>query len=337
MPSAASESDSSLEVVPLRHYARWAGVVAVIIATAMVIHTLLSKIPNPSGQKVCSTVNGVKQCSPQLLWRFSWDIVHQYFFSRLILTGLWLTLQITFFAMIIGIILGVIVAIMRLSPSRLLSSTAWTFTWFLRGTPVVVQLFFWYFFHILFPVLTIGLPFLPVTFVTINTITVFSPLNAAIIGLGLNEGAYMSEIVRSGLISVDEGQSEAAISIGMTRLQTMWYVILPQAMRVIIPPTGNEVISMLKTSSLASFVTVPELFFVQGEISGGNYELMPLLIVASLWYIVVTTVLSVGQFYVERYYGRGALRTQPQTPIQRLRGDLKGVWGKMRTRRGAVA
>jgi len=336
MSATAAHGDENLEVVPLRHYGRWLGVFFVALAVAMVVHTLWSKLPDPTGRTVCRTVDGVKSCHPALVWRFGWDVVHQYFFSHLIFAGLWLTLQITFFSMLIGIALGIVVAVMRLSPNRVLSGTAWTYTWFLRGTPVIVQLFFWYFLHLLYPQLSLGIPFFHVTFLNINTSSVFSALNAAILGLGLNEAAYMSEIVRSGLISVDEGQIEAATSIGMTRSQTMRMVILPQAMRVIIPPTGNEVISMLKTSSLASFVTVQELFFVQGEISGANLEIMQLLIVASLWYILVTTVLSVGQFYVERHYAKGALRTLPPTPTQRIRHDVKGVWDKARARRGAA-
>jgi polar amino acid transport system permease protein len=336
MSSTTPQGAKSLEVVPLRHYGRWFGAFVAIIVVGMIAHTLYSKIPTQTGQQVCHVVNGVKKCSPVLVWRFSWDVVGQYFFTSEILHGLWLTLELTVVAMVIGIALGAIIAIMRLSPNRLLSSTAWTYTWFFRGTPVLAQLAFWFNIHLLFPNLTVGVPFLPITFFHIDTISVFTPFVAAIVGLGLNEGAYMSEIVRSGLISVDEGQIEAATSIGMTRAQTLRLVILPQAMRVTIPPTGNEVISMLKTSSIASTISVLELFGVQGLISSANYDIMPLLIVASLWYIVVTTILSIGQFYLERYYARGSLRTQPLTPIQRLRRDFKGIASKIRTPRPAV-
>ena len=180
------------------------------------------------------------------------------------------------------------------------------------------------------------MPFTNITFLHINAVTLFTPTIAAIVALSLNEGAYMSEIARSGLIAVDEGQSEAAMSIGMTRSQTMRLVVLPQAMRVIIPPTGNEVISMLKTSSLASTIGVIEMFGATNNISANNYEIMPLLIVASLWYLIVTTVLSIGQFYLERRFARGALRSPPPTPMQRLRRDVRGVASKFRTRRGVV-
>ena len=337
MNSTSPQGAKDLEVVPLRHYGRWLGAFIAIVVVAMIAHTILSKIPTQTGQQTCHLVNAVKRCNPVLVWRFSWNVVGQFFFTGEILHGLLLTLELTAIAMVIGIVLGAVIAIMRLSPNRLLSSTAWTYTWFFRGTPVLAQLVFWFNIHLLFPSVTIGVPFLPITFVHIDTISVFSPFVAAIVGLGLNEGAYMSEIVRSGLISVDEGQIEAAISIGLTRAQTLRLVILPQAMRVTIPPTGNEVISMLKTSSIASFISVLELFGVQGLISSANYEIMPLLIVASLWYIVFTTVLSIGQFYLERYFARGSLRTQPLTPIQRIRRDLRGVALKMRTTRPAMS
>jgi polar amino acid transport system permease protein len=337
MNSTTPKGAQELEVVPLRHYGRWLGVAAAFVAIAMIAHTIFSKIPTLTGQTVCTITNGHKVCHPLMLWRFSWNIVGQYFLTSEILHGLWLTLQLTAISMVIGITIGVIVAIMRLSPNRVLSGTAWTYTWFFRGTPVLAQLSFWFNIHLIFPQLSIGLPFLPVTFIHISTLTAFTPYVAAIVGLGLNEGAYMSEIVRSGLISVDEGQIEAATSIGMTRSQTLRLVVLPQAMRVTIPPTGNEVISMLKTSSIASVVSVLELFGVQGLISGGNYEIVPLLITASLWYIIVTTVLSIGQFYLERHYARGSLRNPPMTPIQRLRHDIKGVLGKFRTPRPVMA
>ena len=157
---------------------------------------------------------------------------------------------------------------------------------------------------------------------------------AAVVGLGLNEAAYMSEIARAGILSVDEGQTEAASSLGMTRAKSMRLVILPQAMRVILPPTGNEVISMLKTTSLASEISVLELLGVVTNISAVNYQVIPLLIVASLWYLLVTTVLSIGQFYLERHFSKGALRSPPPTPLQRLRQDLRGIGAKMRPRAG---
>jgi polar amino acid transport system permease protein len=260
--------------------------------------------------------------------------VFKYFTTSEVLNGLVLTIYLTVIAMFAGIVIGITLAVMRLSSNRLLSSTAWCYTWFFRGTPVLVQLFFWYNIALLYHTITIGVPFTAVSFLHLNSATLFTPVTAAIVALSLNEGAYMSEIARSGLISVDEGQSEAAMSLGMTRSQTMRLVVLPQAMRVIIPPTGNEVISMLKTTSLASTIAVIELFGATNNISANNFEIMPLLIVASLWYLIVTTVLSTGQFYLERHFARGALRTPPPTPIQRLRRDVRGILTKFHTPRG---
>ena len=329
MPDGAT----SPEVVPLRHWGRWAGVAATLLGLAMIIHTLLSKIPAANGAQVCHVVNGHKTCGPVMVWRFGWNVVGQYLFDVNITDGLWLTLQITFWAMLIGIVFGFVVATMRLSRNRVMSSIAWGYTWFFRGTPVYIQLLFWFAIGLVYPQLTLGLPFLSITFVHLNTASLFSPLNAAILGLGLNEVAYMSEVARAGMISVDEGQIEAATSVGMTKAQTMRYVVLPQAMRVVIPPTGNEVISMLKTTSLAATIGVLELAGAAQNIYAANLKTVPLLIVASLWYLLATTILSVGQFYVERYFSRGTVRTQRQTPIQRIRGDLKGIAAKYRTSR----
>ncbi|NNN00817.1 MAG: amino acid ABC transporter permease [Acidimicrobiaceae bacterium] len=325
-----SNGDATLKVVPVRHRGRWVGVGAALLFIAMLVHTLFSRVPN--GQGSCHPGKGVATC-----WRFAWNDVGQYFTTSEILHGLLITLELTPLAMIIGIVLGVILAVMRLSPNRLLSSTAWSYTWFFRGTPVFVQLYFWLYIALLYPSFSIGLPFLhyvPFTHVAFwhfDSNSLFTPFKAAVVAFGLNEAAYMSEIARSGLIAVDEGQIEAATSIGMTRGQTLRLVILPQAMRVIIPPTGNEVISMLKTTSLASAIGVSELIGAATNIYTGNYKIMALLIVASLWYLIVTTILSVGQFYLERRFAKGALRTPPPTPIQRIRRDLRGIAAKFPT------
>ncbi len=330
----AKNGDESVEVVPVRHVGQWIAVAFVIVLVAMLIHTLFSKLP--TGHVTCRTVNGRRVCQPITEWRFSWDIVGRYFTSSEILRGLLVTLELTVLAMAIGIVFGVIIAVMRLSPNRLLSGSAWTYTWFFRGTPVLVQLTVWYYISILYPHLSFGIPFTHLYLWRFSTTTVFTAFTAALVGLGFNEAAYMSEIARAGLLAVDEGQTEAAMSIGMTRRQSLRYVVLPQAMRVIIPPTGNEVISMLKTTSLASTIGVVELLGAATNIFAANYLIMPLLITASLWYLVVTTVLSIGQFYLERYFAKGALRTPPPTPLQRLRRDVTGILAKMRTPRGAL-
>ena len=245
--------------------------------------------------------------------RFQWSVVRQYFFSSQVLHGLGVTLELTVIAMAIGIALGVALAVMRLSPNPLVAGASWVYIWFFRGTPVLVQLIFWFNIAALYPTV-------PLTHTSTNSL--ITPLAAAILGLGLNEAAYMAEIVRAGIISVDEGQTQAAQSLGMTRLQTMRRIVLPQAMRVIIPPTGNETISMLKTSSLASVITVTELLLAAEIIYDRTYQTIPLLLVASIWYLIVTTVLSVGQFYLERYFGRGSTRAAPPTLLGRLRRNL---------------
>lgn len=328
--------DAPLKVVPVRHVWRWVAGVGVLVVMAMTVHTLFSKIP--TGQSTCHVVgerNGhhVFRCVDVLQWRFSWDVVGTYITSANILKGLLMTLALTALTMVIGITLGSVVAIMRLSPSRILAAPAWLFTWFFRGTPVYVQLLFWFNIAAIFPTLGVGIPFWH-SYWHIDSVNLFTPFTAALVALGLNEGAYMSEIVRGGILAVDEGQIEAANALGLTRLQTLRLVVMPQAMRVIIPPTGNEVISMLKTSSLASAVAVVELLKAAQNVYSATYEVIPLLIVASLWYLVVTTIFSIGQYYIERHFSKGSLRTVPLTPRQRLVHDLQGIAGKFRTPRG---
>ena len=250
--------------------------------------------------------------------RFEWGIIGHYFTSSRVLQGLVTTLELTALCMAIGIVIGILLAVMRLSPNPLVSATSWLYIWFFRGTPVLVQILFWGYISALYPRLSLGIPFGP-QFVHFTANSVISPFVAGMLALGLNEGAYMAEIVRAGIISVEEGQTEAAQSLGMTRLQTMRRIVLPQAMRVIVPPTGNETISMLKTTSLVSVIAVTDLLYSVQLIYAVNYRTIPLLIVASIWYLIVTTILSIGQYYIERYYGRGAARELPETPFQRLR------------------
>jgi polar amino acid transport system permease protein len=186
---------------------------------------------------------------------------------------------------------------------------------------VLVQIFFWFNLASILPHIALGIPGGLVLFHA-STNDLISPFTAAMLGLGLNEAAYMAEIVRAGLISVEHGQTEAAQALGMTRLLLMRRIVLPQAMRVIVPPTGNETISMLKTSSLAFVATVPELFTRQEQISNANFDVIELAIVASVWYLAMTSILTVGQYYVERYFARGAQRELPLTPLQRFRRML---------------
>jgi polar amino acid transport system permease protein len=250
--------------------------------------------------------------------RFNWDLVRQFFFSHQVLHGLVLTIELTVIAMVIGILLGIVLAVMRLSPNPLVSGASWTYIWLFRGTPLLVQLLFWNFISAVYPQITFGIPFGP-EFVHANANTLITPYVAAILGLGLNEAAYMAEIVRAGILSVDEGQTDAAHALGMTRIKTMRRIVLPQAMRVIIPPTGNETISMLKNTALVSVIAITDLLYSVQLIYSQNFRQIPLLIVASIWYLILTTVLSIGQYYVERHFGRGSTRELPPTPLQRLR------------------
>jgi polar amino acid transport system permease protein len=254
---------------------------------------------------------------------FEWGIIRHYFFSSRVLHGLVVTLELTVISMAIGIVLGIVLAVMRLSPNPLVSGASWIYIWLFRGTPVLVQILFWYNISALYPRFSLGLPFGGPQFAHFTAASLITPFVAGMLALGLNEGAYMAEIVRAGIISVEEGQTEAAQSLGMTRLLTMRRIVLPQAMRVIIPPTGNETISMLKTTSLVSVIAVTELLYSVQLIYAVNYRTIPLLIVASIWYLIVTSILSFGQYYVERYFGRGATRELPETPLQRLRRNLR--------------
>lgn len=323
-----TNGDATVKVVPVRHVGRYVSGAVALVIIAMVVHTIFSKLP--TGQYACRGVVPHRSCQPKTEWRFSWDVIRHYFFSGEIFHGVEITLALTVLSMLLGIIIGLTLAVMRMSPNRLLSATAWTYTWFFRGTPVYVQLLLWFNISAIYPQLSLGIPFTSWTFLHVNAVNLFNPFRAALMGLALNEGAYMSEIARAGLISVDEGQIEAASSIGLTRRQTLRLVVVPQAMRVIIPPTGNEIISMLKTSSLAAAVGVVETLGAATNIYSQNYLVIPLLLTASLWYLLWTTVLSSGQFYVERHFARGSLRTPPPTPIQRLRNDALGIARKFR-------
>jgi polar amino acid transport system permease protein len=287
-----------IKAIPVRHPGRW---VAAAIVVYLVVALVDSMAANP---------------------RFQWGIIRQYFFSSRVLHGLLVTLELTVLSMAIGIALGVVLAIMRLSPNPLVSGASWTYIWLFRGTPVLVQILFWYNISALYPRFSVGIPFGGPQFAHFTAASLITPFIAGVLALGLNEGAYMSEIVRAGILSVDEGQTEAAKALGMTRLLTIRRIVLPQSMRVIIPPTGNETISMLKTTSLVSVIAVTELLYSVQLIYAVNYRTIPLLLVASIWYLIVTSVLSFGQYYVERYYARGAMRELTETPLQRLRRNL---------------
>jgi polar amino acid transport system permease protein len=294
-----------IKAVPVRHPGRWLFAVVIAVLAAMLVHTLaFSTVAHP-GQRHSEN-------------RWQWGVVGHYLFSSPVVHGVENTLLLTALAMALGVVLGTLLAVMRLSENPLVAGASWLYIWFFRGTPVLLQIFFWYFMAALYPKLSIGIPFGP-AFAHFTTTNLIGKLTAALLGLGLNEAAYMAEIVRAGIISVDDGQTEAASALGMRRLTVMRRIVLPQAMRVIIPPTGNETISMLKTSSLASVIAYVELFYSVQLIYANNYQEIPLLVVAAIWYIAITSVLYVGQYFLERRYGRGTVFAQPDNSfIQRV-------------------
>jgi polar amino acid transport system permease protein len=292
---APQQRPEDIKAVPVRHPLRWVMAALVAVLAADIIWSAASNS------------------------RFQWGVFGDFFFDHRILHGLQITLELTVLAMAIGILLGIVLAIMRLSPNSLISGAASFYVWIFRGTPVLVQIELWFYIAAVYPRISFGVPFGGPDLVSGSATSLITPFVAGMLALGLNEGAYMAEIVRAGILSVDEGQGEAAQALGMTRLQTMRRIVLPQAMRVIVPPTGNETISMLKTSSLVSVIALADLTYSAQIIYSANYKTIPLLLVISVWYLIFTTILSIGQYYLERRFGRGSVRGQALTPLQRFR------------------
>ncbi|MGH7190592.1 MAG: amino acid ABC transporter permease [Acetobacteraceae bacterium] len=270
-----SDADA-IKVVPLRRPGRWISAALIALLAAALANSV---VRNP---------------------RFDWPIVGRYFTSTAVVAGLGRTIELTVVAMAVGIALGVLVAVMRQSANPLVSNASRAYIGVFRGTPLLVQLLFWFNFAALYPEVSLGIPFGP-TFWTGSVNALITPFTAAILGLGLNEAAYMAEIVRAGILSVNEGEIEAAYALGMRKSTTMRRIVLPQAYRIIIPPTGNEVITTLKNTSLVSVISLPELLYSTQLIYSKNFEVIPLLIVASLWYLIVTTLLTIAQHHLERH------------------------------------
>ena len=270
-----------LRVIPRKHYGRWVGTTAVLLFVAWVIYQV---VVNPG---------------------FQWNIVGRYMLHPRVLQGVLMTCQLTFLVMCFGTIIGIVIALMRMSGVPLLTFCSAAYLWFFRGTPVLVQLVFWYNLASLFPQIEIGIPFGGPKIYAISSTVAISSFIAAMLGLSLNEGAYMSEIVRGGLLSVDSGQTDAARALGYRPFETFRVVVLPQAMKAIVPPTGNQVIGMLKFTSLASIVALPELMQSVESIYSRTFETIPLLIVAALWYLILVSIFSIGQHFLESHYSRG--------------------------------
>ncbi|MGW1891183.1 amino acid ABC transporter permease [Streptomyces sp. NPDC002004] len=291
VPPPPPAGPEAIKAIPVRHYGRYvSALIAIGLLVAIVYAFAQGKI--------------------------NWGAVPDYFFDDRILKGVGQTLLLTVLSMVIGVAGGILLAVMRLSKNPVTSSIAWFYIWFFRGTPVLVQLFVWFNLGLVFEYINLG-PIYKDYWSSFMT-----PFLTALLGLGLNEAAYMAEICRAGLLSVDEGQTEAAHALGMSHGRTLRRIIIPQAMRVIVPPTGNEVINMLKTTSLVSAVQYYELLrYAQdiGQTSGAPVEM---LFLAAAWYLIMTSILSVGQYYIERYYARGSSRALPPTPLQKVKATL---------------
>lgn len=287
-----------------RHPARWVATAIVAVLLAMVVSSLLT---NP---------------------KWEWGVVWQYLTWPSVLDGLWGTIRLTAAAAVVGFGLGTVLALMRLSRSPLLRSVAWGYIWIFRSVPLILQLLLWYNLAYLYPHLTLGVPFGP-SFVELDTLSVIDKFGAAVLGLGLSQAAYASEIIRAGIIGVDQGQHEAAAALGLPRRRQQRRIILPQAMRTIVPTAVNEIIGLVKGTSVVYVLAYGELFYIVGVIYGRNQRVVPLLIVAGIWYLVLTTVLTIVQYYLERHYAKGALRQLPPTPIQKARWGLGVSWSRL--------
>ncbi|MFN2539152.1 MAG: amino acid ABC transporter permease [Mycobacteriales bacterium] len=285
-------SADTIVAVPVRHWGRWAGAVVVVAVFALLVRAFATA-------------------------DIHYGASRKYFTAHEILVGVWHTLLISVLAQAMGVGLGVLAAVMRQSKNPVTSAVGWFYVWLFRGTPLLLQLILWFNLSALFP--TISIPGVWHA----QTNSAITPFVAALLGLGINEGAYMAEIVRAGIGSVDHGQTEAAQALGMSQGLTLRRVILPQAMRVIIPPTGNEFVNMLKSSSLASAAQYTELLRVTQTLYTSNFEIIPMLFVAAVWYLILTSVFGIGQYYLERRFARGAQRELPATPLQRLLGLMR--------------
>jgi polar amino acid transport system permease protein len=291
-PPPQASARVPVEAIAARHPGRWIAAIVSLVLFGLLAYSLATN----------DNIN--------------WSMVQGYLTADAIISGLGVTIALTLASMLVGVVLGATFAVMRMSENPVLRTLSWLYAWFFRGTPVLVQIIFWFNLALLFK--TLGPPGLQ-----IDTNTLITPFIAAVLALGLNEGAYMSEIVRAGILSIDRGQSEAAHALGLTTGQTMRRIVLPQAMRVIIPPTGNEAISMLKLTSLVSVIAAQDLLTRAQQIYSQNFLVIELLIVVSIWYLALTTIASIGQHYLERHYARGSSHPQAQTLLQRFGKNLR--------------
>lgn len=289
-----------LLVVPRRHWGRWASAAAALAVAGLLVRALANS-------------------------QIQWSVVGDYLTGKVILEGFVRTVWMTVLSMVLGMTLGVVFAVMRLSANPVVSGVAWLYVWIFRGTPILLQILLWFNLAIIFPTLSV-----PGVW-SARTIDVITPVIAGVLALSVNEGAYLTEVIRAGISSVDEGQEEAASALGLGRVESLRSVILPQALRVIIPPVGNETIGMLKTSSLVAVISIHELLGSVQNIYFTNGRVIELLIVAGVWYMVATSVLSAGQYYLERHLGRSLSRARPRSSMERaVTAALRAVSRKQR-------
>ncbi|WP_420032868.1 amino acid ABC transporter permease [Streptomyces sp. cg28] len=272
-PPPSGEVSAVPRIVPRRRTGQWTAAVVVLALLGLAVNSVLRNDA------------------------FQWDVVADYFTTASVLRGLWLTLWLTALVMTLGFAFGTLLAVMRLSANPVLRAVSWGYVWLFRSVPILVQLLFWFNIGALYP-----------RVLGVKTVDLFGPVTVAIIGLTLHEAAYAAEVVRGGILSVDRGQVEAAQALGLSRYRRWRRIVLPQAMRAIVPPAGNMLIGTLKGTSIVSVIAVQDLLYSVQLVYHRTYQVIPLLLVATIWYVVVTSLLSVGQYYVERHYARGTQR-----------------------------
>ena len=280
-----ADTVAALRVVPQKKYGLWIGTAVVLALMYFIIRAFAV---NPA---------------------FQWDVAGSYMFHRSIMRGLVNTLLLTVIIMTIAIVLGTVIAIMRVSRSAVLNAFASGYVWFFRGVPALIQLIFWFNLSLLVSTISITLPGVGTLF-SIKTNDFMTPFFSAVVALALCEAGYMAEIIRAGIKSVPAGQGEAATALGMPQRTILKRIVLPQAMRFVVPPTGNEAINLLKMTSLVTFIAVNDLFYSAQSIYARTFETIPLLIVVSAWYLALVSIMSVGQFFLERHFGRSDRRSQ---------------------------
>ncbi|PRY11054.1 amino acid ABC transporter permease [Kineococcus rhizosphaerae] len=305
---ATEEPAGAVKVLPARHPWRWVATAVVAVVAAMAVNALVT---NPA---------------------WEWPTVGEFLFSATILESMWLTVKLTIVGTAIGLVLGTVLALMRMSKNPLLQGVSFAYISVFRSVPLILQLLFWFNLAILYKNIGFGVPFGP-QFWTFSTQNLIAPLTAAFLGLGLHQAAYFAEIVRSGFLAIDPGQREAAAALGIPQFRQFWRIQLPQALRIIVPTTGNEIIGLLKGTSVVYIMALPELFYQVQVVYNRTGRVIPLLLVAAIWYFVLTTVLSIAQWFVERYYGRGSDRNQTELPLLKLVRTVRAA----RTRRPGVS